>query len=283
MAIFLEYITAKNSCPSEHVSMCKESIIKQTLVIACSCCLSFTMSCALRLQNTQKVRLDKEKRTVIFQTKTLTGCVYYFPLSVNQFLALDDILAYICMHPTATGYYPMGQNIWLHYYYQGAILYDNKKDARPYFKFDDFQLYKNRLHRKLLSFLRHDDGRRVTKTRHRLVAARKRVLEGEEDDGNDTSKTPDRQRPLPSESQPKTGSQETEDNTTTCNTLPSSPNNVDLPVAGQTCSVLPKRHSPNTRRWDDSDSASSHTSFSVASPDVLCAERWSSLVEMDCD
>ena len=112
------------------------------------------MSYTLRLQNTQKVRLDKEKQIVIFQTKTLTGCVYYFPLSLHQFLALDDVMAYICVHSNATGYYPLGQHIWLHYYYQGAILYDNMKDARPYFKFDDFHLYKNRLHRKLLSFIR---------------------------------------------------------------------------------------------------------------------------------
>ena len=244
------------------------------------------MSYALRLQNTQKVRLDKELETVIFQTKTLTGCVYYFPLTLNQFLALDDILAYISVHSTATGHYPLGQSIWLQYYYHGAILYDNMKDGRPYFRFDDFHLYKNRLHRKLLSFLRHDNsdagGERGVKIRNQVAATRKRHILSEED-GTDASEASHRKRPLSIVLQPKTASEKTECVTQKCNTLFSSSNNADLPPSGQACSVFSKRNGAGTRRRSDSDIASSHTSLSASSPDILCTEQWPSLGAMECD
>ena len=222
------------------------------------------------LHSVQRVRIDKLKKLLVFETECPNGTVYYFQMTTEQFLSFHDVLTCIDHYDKRT-HFPLGKKMWCHYSIQrGMILYYCQNNV-PYFKFENFHQYKYFTHRRLLSFLRHD-GRRTA------AAADDRR-------GGEVS-TANRKRPLSvvlqSSDQPTTSTVSTkrggEEN---FETSPRSTDNAVVSPDKEASAILPKRHYPNPRRGNDSSDLSSVNHENLSSPEVI--ELYHSSESMDCE
>ena len=229
---------------------------------------------SFHLQNTQKVKIDKTTRVIIFQTRTVSGCVYYFPLTFNQFLAFDDAIAIVkSVNYKISGSYPLGENLWFYYDSHIPTLYDNNHRHRPYFRFQHFHLYLTRLHHKILSFLRKEVNGRVKRIRSSV---------GKND--NDECEVQNNKRPLPSIVQPAPGLETITNDGGKWKTVPRSPNDAVDSDADEACAILPKRNCPNSRWRNDSSSLTSLTSQDFPTPEEVHIDISSDLPQcMDCE
>lgn len=220
------------------------------------------------LHNSQKVRVDKTTGNVIFHTRTMGGCVYYFPLTFDQFMAFNDVIALICnVKRLSKSHYPLGQNLWFYYNSHDASFYDNGKTDRLYFRFYNFHLYLTRLHHKLLSFLRNEEGERASggKRRKHLIANRLRY-NGESCD----DKISNRKRPLSIVVQPKTESEASREHCEKWDSLSCTSNNAILSHTGQADAVLPEWNDTNSRWRNDSKTTTMYSWKDLPSPEAVC-------------
>ena len=240
----------------------------------------FTFTMSFYLHNAQKVRIDKTTGDVIFQTRTMSGCVYYFPLTFDQFMAFNDAITLMYnVNYMAKRHYPLGQNLWFYYNSHGASFYDNGngKAVRLYFHFHNFNLYLTHLHHKLLSFLRNEDSGRVTGGRRR-----KRLIIDNAESCND--KISNSKRPLSIVVQPKTGFETPKKHCGKWNSLSCPTNNAIMSPAGQTDTVLSEWNDTNSCRRNESEIAAKHTWKDLPSPEPVClTASTNSSDSMDCD
>ena len=234
--------------------------------------LFITMLHSFHLQNTQKVKIDKTTSVITFQTRTVSGCVYYFPLTLHQFLAFDDAIAVIkSVKYKISGSYPLGQNLWFYYDSHTSTLYNNNNHC-PYFRFQHFHLYLTRLHHKILSFLRKEANGRVN---------RKRVFANNNDNECEIQNN---KRSLPSVVQPTPGFETITNIGGKWKTVPCSPNDVIDSDTEQTDTILSKRKCANSRRRDDSSSATSHTCEDFSTSEEVYIDIASDFDQcMDCE
>lgn len=221
---------------------------------------------------TQKVKVDKSTGCIIFQTRTMSGCVYYFPLTFNQFMAFNDVITLIRNlnhhHHQSKGHYPLGQNLWFYYHSHSASFYDNGKVTRVYFRFHDFNLYLSHLHHKLLSFLRNEDiGRATGGTRRKHLIANK---SSDYDDKGRVDEISNCKRPLSIIVRPKTEFETSKEHSEKWNSLSRSTNDAIMSSAGQTDTVLPKWNNTDSCRRYESKTATTHTRGDLPSPESVC-------------
>lgn len=220
------------------------------------------------LHSVQRVRIDKLKKLLVFETECPNGTVYYFQMTTEQFFSFHDVLTCIDHYDKRT-HFPLGKKMWCHYSIQrGMILYYCQNNV-PYFKFENFHQYKYFTHRRLLSFLRRD-GRRTAADDRR---------------GGEVS-TANRKRPLSvvlqSSDQPTTSTVSTKrGGEEDFETSPRSTDNAVVSPDKEASAILPKRHHPNPRRRNDSSDLSSVNHENLSSPEVI--ELYHSSESMDCE
>ena len=250
------------------------------------------MSVEFLLHNAQRASVDKSKSIITFETECLNGTVYYFHLSYDQFLALDDAITLICKG-SRNAHYPLGQKLWLHYFYVGAVIYDNMKHGQPYFKFENFELYKRRIHRRLMSFIRR--GRNGNVSGHagdairqrgesssgRLPRWRTRRRQQCEESDESESEFPNSKRPLSVVLQPSHQSARTEKTYSMCGTSSRSTDNAVMSHPEETSSVLSERDYSNSCRWNDSLPVLSNFSGDISPPPTIDFGDYS-FDTMDC-
>ena len=112
------------------------------------------------LHNVQKVRVDKLKKALVFETECPNGSMYYFQMSRDQFLSFNDILPIIDQYDRPYNF-PLGKEMWCRYTSNHNMIFYYCQKHVPYFKFENFRQYKSFTHRRLLSFLRHDGKQAV--------------------------------------------------------------------------------------------------------------------------
>jgi len=229
------------------------------------------LSYCIALHSVQRVRVDKLKKVLVFETEYPNGSVYYFQMTIEQFFSFHDTILIIDQYHKGT-HFPLGKNMWCHYSsHRGMILYYCREKV-PYFKFQNFEQYKYFTHRRLLSFLRTDGKRTVVHNK----------------DGEERGRVPgaNRKRPLSVALQP------TDQPTTSATTIKQrgekdlqtssgSTDNVVVSPDEETSAVLSKRHHPNPRRWNDSHDVLSPVRENLSSPENV--ELCHSSDTMDCE
>ena len=113
----------------------------------------------LYMQSFQFAMFNPTSGIVTFETRLACGRRYGFHLTINQFLALNDVLILIERQRNAYGHFPLGQGIWMHYNFSDASLYKESKhfQRRVNFVFASFEEYKRYTHKRLLSFVRKEE------------------------------------------------------------------------------------------------------------------------------
>ena len=96
----------------------------------------------LYMQSFQYASYNHGSERVTFETRHVCGRRFYFPLTKNQFLALNDAILLIDKE-NAYGHYPLGQNTWMHYNAFDASLYREMNNGRVHFIFASFDEYKS--------------------------------------------------------------------------------------------------------------------------------------------
>ena len=130
------------------------------------------------MQSLQYATYNHVHEKVTFETRLACGRRYYFSLSKNQFLALNDAILLID-EENAYGHYPLGHGTWMHYNASDASLYrDAKARERVYFVFASFEEYKRFTHRRLLSLVRSKEEKTDVLTAKRQHHGRNRARGG---------------------------------------------------------------------------------------------------------
>ena len=220
------------------------------------------------LHSVQRVRIDKLKKLLVFETECPNGTVYYFQMTVEQFFSFHDVLTCIDHYDTRT-HFPIGKKMWCHYSSQrGMILYYCQKNV-PYFKFENFRQYKYFTHHRLLSFLRRD-GRRAA------VSECSNPNDRQKEGGGGGGEVPTAHCKRPLSVVLQSSDQSTRSATPTKQRgeegLQASPRSTDDAVVSpdkEESAILPKRHHPNPRRGHDSSAFSPTDYENLSSPEVI--------------
>ena len=111
------------------------------------------MAPRLYMQDIQYAFYKSDTREVVFQTRHISGGHYYFVVSNEQFLSLDDAITLI-ENSSHYGDIPLGGNVWFRYHENGATLYrDTANGSRSHFHFENFNDYKNYTHQRIYSLV----------------------------------------------------------------------------------------------------------------------------------
>ena len=202
----------------------------------------------LYLHSLQSATVNRKKTEITFETRHANGCHYYFSLTRNQFLALDDVLFLIDSPDCIHGHFPLDTNLWFHYGANEATLYVTSSDKRPYFTFESFAQYKRFTHHRILSLLRLKEEAKASITRRENDSRGRRVSFS------------NHKRPISSVVQSVNRSTTTKRNHGERKTLPRATDNADMSHSGEEGIVFPKRNNSNSRWWIDSSSSSASES-----------------------
>ena len=241
------------------------------------------MTARFNLICSQKLDITDNKTLITLSTQTINGHMHYFHLTRNQFLALDDALTLI---DAKCGYtdFPLGQNIWFHYNYHKAVIYDAMQYGQSYFKFMNFQLYKRRSHRRVMSFLRSRSRRTVTPTRG---VKRRRITREDDDDFDGEGQCANRQRPLSVAVRPTTEPSTVEGATARGSTVHGAANDAVVSPDGKARAVFPKRNDSSVGRQHDIKSFRAAPWDDLQTPDIFLDESsdtdCDSCLTMDCE
>ena len=197
----------------------------------------------LYLHSLQSVTISRATEELIFTTRHVNGCWYYFPLTKNQFLNFDDILTLADSRDNMSGHFPLGRNLWLHYSRNEVTLYCANKSNRPYFKFQSFPHYKKYVHERILPLFRLQNS--ATGRRRRHIDKR---------NGGSRTSTSNYQRPLSSVVSPVPRSPTPKRVREGRETLSWSPDNVIVSPSKEESAFLPNRKDTNSRWRIDSTS-----------------------------
>ena len=219
----------------------------------------------LYMQSFQYASYNHGSERVTFETRHACGRRFYFPLTKNQFLALNDAILLIDKE-NAYGHYPLGQNTWMHYNAFDASLYREMNNGRVHFIFASFDEYKNCTHRRLLSLVRVKDNATVARTKVR--AKRNGRGRGRSSSSSESVST-NHKRPLsvavqssnrsPASKRPCREKREAVSRAT---------DNADVSYNDEESAIFPEWHYSNTRRRSDSISSLSSAKESVAAAEV---------------
>ena len=206
------------------------------------------MTACFNLLGTQRIDIDENKSLITFLTQTISGHTYYFHLTRGQAFALDDALAMINDNHHITDF-PLGQNIWFHHDYQKSVMYDTTQYRQSYFKFINFQLYRRRIHWRVMSFLRSRSKPKVTSQRG---VKRARRTSTDDDDSYSEGSSANHQRPLSIAMRPASTASTTKESTSKRPTSHGATYNAVVSNGGKTGDVFPQRNDTSARRQHDS-------------------------------
>ena len=246
--------------------------------------LSITMSACFQLISTQKIEINESKTLVTLSSQNIDGHIHYFHLTRNQVFALNDAFALLDRHCAYTDF-PLGQNMWFHYNHRKSMIYDTTRYGESYFRFFNFQLYKRRIHKRVMFFLR---SRSKPKASPNRGVKRLRVTCADDDDSCGESQTPNHQRPLSVVVRRTVESSKTEDSGTEQSTLHGATQDAVVSPNREACAVLPEWKNPSVGgQYDDFPfQATTHNDFST--PDCIQLSESSdidsdSCFPMDCE
>ena len=202
------------------------------------------------MQTIQFVTYNQYTERFTFETRHVSGRRHHFVLSKNQFLALDDVIAFI-QKSKRYGHYPLGQNMWINYNADDVRLYKETHECKHInFNFECFEDYKRHTHARLHSFIRPNCE----------VTRRRRKRHGEDS-------VMHYQRPLPvtlqSSHQPSTSKQRCRNER---EVISRSTDNVIMSHDDEARSLLSKRKHTNPWRRSDSISSTTSTCAHLSSP-----------------
>ena len=223
----------------------------------------------LYMQSFQYASYNRGSEQVTFETRHACGRRFYFPLTKNQFLALNDAILLIDSE-NAYGHYPLGQNTWMHYNAFDASLYREMNNGRVHFIFASFDEYKSYTHRRLLSLVRVKNNETavaaasVARTRTRTKARAKRNGRGRRRNSNSESVITNHKRPLSVAVQ---SSDRSPASKRTCRekreAVSRATDNADVSYNDEESAIFSEWHYSNTRRRRDSISPLSSTKESI--------------------
>ena len=227
------------------------------------------MAAHFSLINTQKIVIDKSRTTITLSTKTISGHTHYFDLTRNQFFALDDAITLMKYDWRQTSF-PLGHNIWLRCSSNrsnshDAVIYDATRYEQPYFRFINFEMYKRRVHQRVMSFLRLQHNTTGSRRRPCPVAVKRRRQEtedeGEDEDEDERSHGDESriaangvacyQRPLSIAMRPMPGPTTTTSGATHGASIHWSTDDAIVPASGQASPVLPQWNDTSAGRQND--------------------------------
>lgn len=241
------------------------------------------MSARFNLLCTQRIDVTDNKTLITLSTQTINGHMHYFHLTRNQFFALDDAFALIdtnCGHMD----FPLGQNIWFRYHYHKPVIYDAMQYGQSYFKFMNFQLYRRRVHRRVMSFLRSRRKPTVTSTRG---VKRRRITSESDDNSYDEGECANRKRPLSVAVQPTIKPSTLEGSAIRGSTVHGATDDALVSADGKTCVILPKRHDSSVGRQHDISAFRATPCDDLQTPDIFLDESsdsdCDSCLTMDCE
>ena len=225
----------------------------------------------LYMQSFQYASYNHDSERVTFETRHACGRRFYFPLTKNQFLALNDAILLIDKE-NAYGHYPLGQNTWMHYNAFDASLYREMDNRRVHFIFASFDEYKTYTHRRLLSLVRVKDNATVAAAsvaRTRTKARAKRNGRGRGEGGSSSESVSTRyKRPLSVAVQ---SSDRSPASKRACRekreAVSRATDNADVSYNDEESAIFPEWHYSNTRRRRDSISSLSSTKENTAALD----------------
>ena len=213
----------------------------------------------------QSAHVDKTKSFVMFETRLPSGHCFYFQLTRNQFLSLNDSFLMI-KREQCRGDYPLGDGFWLSFKNYGeAMIYDSyASEKHPhYFKFHNLKQYLKGAHHLLLSvLLSYEDER--NRSDEQQQRRRRRRRHPKDRSGDET-----RKRPLPDDLQSADRSGKTEESCTKRKTSLWSTTNADMSDDGEDCAVFSKWDCADSGGRNDARSVSSTTYESLPSPAKL--------------
>lgn len=225
----------------------------------------------LYMQSFQFATYDRKREKVTFESRLSCGKRRVFPLTKNQFFGLNDAILLMETKDNDCGYYPLGDNVWMHYHYSDVCLYKNMKDTggRIYFNFASFWEYKMHTHRRLLSLVRLEGSDAAAETsswrRKRYIKRGGRGGRCERQANIASYKRPLSIVVQSSNQSPSLKRHRGEMRTT----LSRATDNAVMSHPNKESAILPERYSANTRRWGDSFSSVSSTSKSLSTPETV--------------
>lgn len=203
----------------------------------------------LYIQTLQYAIFNANSREVVFETRHVSGSRYHFILTIEQFLALDEVINLIkdnCRHH----HYPLGQDMWFDYSGKDSALYKNiRSSGRINYIFENFEEYESYVHKRLYSLVRSTLSGRVTRRRNASpsIKTHKRPLSSIV-------------RALHQSPTPKRHSQQSRE------TPPRPSFHAELSHEGKAHSLFPEWNDTNYRRRSDSPSPSSPRYTNIPSP-----------------
>lgn len=207
------------------------------------------MALELALHDWQRAIINKHRDSITFVHECQPGSTYYFELTYNQFMALNDSL-YLFNRDGIAGHFPLGQTRWFFCSHDKAILYDCTIPTH-YFKFKQFSYYKSCIHRELLSFFRRR-GREAVTSRHRHYNDSKQdYSRGGRREGESKREFRNRKRSLSTALQSSNQSSTTK-TSSQWETSPGSPNHAIDSHQEQAHSLFSERDNSTSRRRNDS-------------------------------
>ena len=106
----------------------------------------------LYIQTFQYAIFNADSREVVFETRHVSGSHYHFILTIDQFIALDEVIRLIKVNDRHH-HYPLGQDMWFDYSGKDSALYKNTQNSgRINYVFENFEEYKSY---KLFKFLNY--------------------------------------------------------------------------------------------------------------------------------
>ena len=207
------------------------------------------MTTCFNLLGTQKIDINENKSLITLLTQSINGHTYYFHLTREQYLAFDDTLTLINDNQHITDF-PLGQNIWFHHDYQKSIIYDPTQYGQSYFRFINFQLYRRRIHWRVMSFLRSRSKPKVTSQRG---VKRARRTSASDDDYYSEGPSANHQRPLSIAVRPAPKPQTTEDSTSKRAASYGATYNAVMSNDGKTSDVFSQRYNSGACGQYDTD------------------------------
>ena len=232
----------------------------------------------LYMQSFQFATFNPINGIVAFETRLACGRRYSFSLTINQFLALNDVLVLIESQRNAYGHYPLGQGLWMHYNFSDASLYKESKDfqRRIDFVFASFREYKKYAHKRLLSLVRKEEREAAAAAATTIASGngRGKAKGNVRSDKRPLSIVLQRKHQSPS---PKRSCGEQRQ------ALSRASNDGDMSYNDEESTIFPEWNNPNTRRWCKSFPSFSSPSKSLSTPENVQLSLASSFDPMESE
>ena len=226
----------------------------------------------LYMQSFQYATYNVAQQTIKFETRRACGRRFYFILTKNQFLGLDDAIVLIDKD-NSYGDFPLGKGAWFYYNGFNATLYrETEKFGRVRFPFTSFEEYKSFTHPRLLSLIRLKDEEATRAQRRSVGRGRARGKSTNHKRPSSIVLRAENRSPPPKRARGGEGK-----------TAPSSTDDVFVSHIDKESAVFSKWNCASSRRKCDSISSIPSSSKSISPPETVLLDSPDSSFSMETE